>query len=58
MDINTIKNFQVRTFPGEAYYLGEKGIRVVVSGVKGLPDPTGLAINPTDITLIWFKPKW
>ena len=39
------------------YYLGLKWIRGVVSGVKGLTGPLGLALNPTNYPLIHFKPK-
>ena len=39
------------------YNLDLKGIRVVVSGVKGLTSTSGLALNPTEKTLIPFKPK-
>ena len=34
-----------------------KCIRGVVSGVKGLTGPSGLALNPTNNPLIHFKPN-
>ena len=37
--------------------LGLKWIRGVVSGVKSLTSPSGLALNPTSYPLIHFKPK-
>ena len=39
------------------YLLGLKWIRGVVSGVKGLTGPSGLALNPTNNPLIHFKPN-
>ena len=39
------------------YYLALKWIRGVVSGVKGLTCPLGLALNPTSYHLIYSETK-